>query len=133
MQSITQTVQQSNALEPGDFAVVVANSQHSFAGEVLWIEGRNVSLGFARLMPWWMNHMMLTEFAQHGFADPGRFDMPRAVDTVMIYDALAILKATDACRETTEAMPSTVYDRATIRERPPVANDRYSTRDTYGT
>ena len=131
MSNITQN---DHKVKPGDFAIIVANSQHTFAGTVLSVESNDVTLAGARSLPWWMSHMMLTDLAQHGLTEPWRFSLPRPVDKMAVINAAVLIKASEACRESVAAMPEAHYDRPMIREKAGVLTDqRYDNRDTIGT
>jgi hypothetical protein len=128
--SIPQT---DDKVKPGDYAVVIATSQHSFGGTVLWTKGNDVMLAGARSLPWWMSHMMLTDLAQNGLDEPWRFRLPAPVDKMLVVNAAVVVHATEKARESLTACPHAAYDKPMAVERPGVLTESYTSRDTYGT
>lgn len=87
------------------YVIVRTYSAGVFAGYLESREGKEVTLSQARRLWYWAGAASLSQLAMEGVKKPLECKFPRAVDSIVLTEAIEIIDTTDAARKSIIEVP----------------------------
>ena len=91
--------------EKKPYVIVRTHSAGAFAGELVKRTGKEVEMRNARRLWYWAGAASLSELAQRGTSQPSKCKFPCTVDSLILTEAIEILRVSAAGRASIEAVP----------------------------
>lgn len=92
-------------VKSGEYSIVRTYSAGVFAGWVVERNGKEVTMRKARRLWYWDGAASLSQLAMEGVKAPQNCKFPVAVNEITLTEAIEIIPATEAARQSIEAVP----------------------------